>query len=76
MFCLEQLIAFVKPKTEHCCHCGERWLTTLYPASQNRTGLKMQLHFTVKAIRHCDREEHPRQLKPVTQALHLRSPSL
>lgn len=36
MFCLEQLIAFIKPKTEHCCHCGGKRLTTFYYASQNR----------------------------------------
>lgn len=37
MFCLEQLIAFVKAKGEHCCSCGEgRLLSTIYSASRNR----------------------------------------
>lgn len=35
MFCLEQLIALVKPKTGHGCHCGER---RLEPSLLLRTG--------------------------------------
>lgn len=35
MFCLEQLIAFVKPEPEHGCHCGGR---RLKPSLLLRTG--------------------------------------
>lgn len=50
MFCLEQLIAFVKAKTVHCCHCGEgRLLSTVRSASRNRPRLGAQLSLTVKA---------------------------